>query len=273
MISDKQTTLLVRSGVVFAAMGTILMASYAIYALKSTSKIGEDNKQIPQITVSGEGDASAIPDMATLDFTVRAESKQQKTAANDVNTSMKKLVDALKEAGLSEADIKTTSYNLNPQYDWIQQVCPQQVLTEAKPCIPGKQQLRGYEVSQRIMISMKGKANFDNASNFIDIVSKNGATDIGQLSFTIEKPEKVEALAREKAIKQAKSKAEKMADELGVNLVRIVGFNEGGTVPMYNERVMYSKSSMDSVGGIAPTLPVGQNQYKSSVSITYEIGE
>lgn len=271
MITEKQTTMLVRSGVVLAVTGTVLMASYAIFALKEMSFLGKGDKQISSISVSGEGDASTIPDMATLDFTVRAEAKQQKTAANEVNATMKKLVDALKAAGLPESDIKTTSYNLNPEYDYIQQVCPMQTLV-AQPCTPGKQQLRGYAVSQRIMISMKGKQNFDNASDFLDIVSKNGATDIGQLSFIVEKPEKTQAEAREKAIKQAKDKAEKLADQLDVELVRIIGFSEGGNYPIYNERMMYSKA-MDTMGGSAPVLPVGQNQYKSNVTITYEIEE
>jgi uncharacterized protein YggE len=271
MITDKQITTLVRSGVALASFGVILMASFAISELKTMSYIGEADKQISSISVNGDGDSSAVPDMASLTFMVRAEAKLQKTAANDVNSKMKILVDALKAEGLKDNDIKTESYNLSPLYDYIQQVCPVQTMT-AQPCMPGKQQLRGYEVSQRIRISMKGKENFENASNFLDIVSKNGATDLSELQFTVEKPEKVQAEAREEAIKEAKSKAEKLADQLGVELVRIVGFYEGGNQPIYSERLSYSKS-MDMAPGAAPTLPVGENQYRSSVTITYEIAE
>lgn len=273
MITEKQTTMLVRSGVVLATAGTILMAAYALGAFKQMNYIGTENKQVPSISVTGEGEAFATPDMATLEFTVRAESKTQKAASEQVNTTMKKLVDDLKSNGLDEKDIKTTSYDLQPQYDWIQSVCPMPVAGVSQPCNPGKQQLRGYAVSQRIEISMKGKKNFDNAAEFVDVVSKGGATDIGQLSFTVEKPEAIQADAREKAIKEAKKKAEILSEQLGVELVRITGFSEGSNYPVYATGRMLMKADMVANESAAPVLPTGQNQYKSNITITYEIAE
>lgn len=271
MITNKQTTMLVRSGVALAAFGIILMASYAISELKAMSYIGEADKQVSSISVSGEGDAYAIPDMASLSFSVKAEAKEQKIASSDANATVTKLIDALKSAGLNEKDIKTVSYELNPQYDWTQQICPKAEMYIAVPCTPGKQVLRGYAVNQQIEISIKGKKNFENVSSFVDIVTKNGATDVGQLQFKIEKPEKMQSEAREIAIKQAKNKAEKLADQLGVELVRIVGFYEGGYAPEYNGRATLTNKTMDMASGVAPSIPVGQNQYKSNVTITYEI--
>ncbi len=274
MISEKQTTMLVRSGVILAVAGTVLMASFAANSLKEMSFMGESTKVTPTISVSGEGNSYAKPDMATLSFSVKAESKEQKKATDDINSTMKKLVDALKSAGLSESDIQTTDYNLYPQYDYIQQVCPDiKTIMIQQPCTPGKQVLRGYEASQRIQLSIKGKDNFEKVATFVDIVSKNGATDVGQLEFKVEKPEKAQAEAREDAIKQAKDKAEKLADQLDVELVRITGFYENNYSPVYNGRAMMAKESMDMAGGMAPTLPVGQNQFKSNITITYEIAD
>ncbi len=270
MISEKQTTMLVKSGVTLAITGTVLMAAYAMSTLKSMSFIGKSDKQVSSISVTGEGSSYSIPDMASLSFSIKAEAKDQKKAADEVNVSMKKMIDALKVAGLSEKDIKTNSYNLYPQYDWTQQVCPKAEAFIAVPCTPGKQVLRGYEVNQQVEISIKGKENFDNVANFVDVVTKNGATDIGQLQFTVEKPEKIQEEAREIAIKQAKLKAEKLAEQLGVELTRIVGFYEGGYSPEYNGRSAIM-NKMDMAAGAAPTIPVGQNQYKANVTITYEI--
>lgn len=272
MISQKQTTMLVRAAIVLAVIGTILMASFAISTLKGMNYMGKGEKQVPSISVSGDGDAYAKPDMATLDFSIQAESKDQKVAADNVNTTMKKMIEALKAGGISESDIKTTNYSLNPQYDYVQMPCEPTKSISGMGCIPGKQVLRGYQVNQRIQISVKGQ-NFDKVANYVDIVTKNGATDIGQLDFKVEHPEKLQAEAREKAIKEAKQKAEVLADQLGVELVRITGFYEGNSNPEYNGRAMLMNAKMDMVAGSAPTIPTGQNQYKSNVSITYEIAE
>lgn len=272
MISQKQTTMLVRAAIVLAVTGTVLMASYAISTLKGMSYLGKGEKQVPSISVTGDGDAYAKPDMATLDFSIQAENKDQKIAADNVNTSMKKMIEALKAGGISESDIKTTNYSLNPQYDYMQMPCEPTKGLSGIGCIPGKQVLRAYQVNQRITISIKGD-NFNKVATYVDIVTKNGATDIGQLDFKVEKPEKLQAEAREVAIKEAKKKAEVLADQLGVELVRITGFYEGGSMPEYNGRAALMNAKMDMVAGAAPTIPTGQNQFKSNVTITYEIAE
>ncbi len=269
-MTEKQTTLLIRSGVILAAAGTLLMITYAYQAFDAS---GAKNDITPTISVSGEGKHFVAPDMATVSFAIRAEAKTQTEATTAVNTKMEKLVGALRDAGLSEKDIKTTSYNLYPQYDYIQQVCPQAEIGRAIPCVPGKQQLRGYEVSQHIEVSMKGKKNFDNAAQFVDIITKQGATDMSQLSFGVENPEEAQAVARNAAIEEAKSKAKVLAKQLGVDLVRITGFSEGGSAPYYAERMMMKGAGMMDQATPAPTLPVGQNEFRITVNLTYEIAE
>lgn len=272
MISETQSTLLVRVGIAALVAGIFLMGAQGIAALRGLDKDAAKDKQVATVTVSGEGDAYAAADVVTLDFSVSKEAKEQKAASEFVNTTMQKLVDALTAAGLTKNDIKTLSYDLQPQYDYVQQVCPVAAPGYAQPCVPGTQKLRGYMVSQRIEITMRGKENFDNAANFLDIVTKNGATDVGQLNFKVENTDKVQGEAREKAIAQAKTKAEALADQLHVKLVRIASFNENNATPFYGRGGMeYAKVMSAADVSPAPILPVGQNQYHSNVTITYEI--
>ena len=61
--------------------------------------------------------------------------------------------------------------------------------------------------------------------------------------------------------------------ELGVSLVRIVGFSENGNYPMYYAKAEMSMAA-DGRGGApvpAPEIPVGENKIISNVSVTYEI--
>ena len=83
----------------------------------------------------------------------------------------------------------------------------------------------------------------------------------------------VKEKARAEAIAKAKAKAETLADELGVRLVRITSFNEGGDYPIYNfGRDAFMKAGMaESAPTMAANVPVGENKFISTVTITYEV--
>jgi uncharacterized protein len=100
-----------------------------------------------------------------------------------------------------------------------------------------------------------------------------GANNVSGLSFTIDDEDALTAEAREQAINDAEEKAEELADQLGVSLVRIVGFNEGGGgYPVQYARAEMTMMALDEGAvGSAPSLPVGENKISSFVTITYEI--
>jgi len=84
--------------------------------------------------------------------------------------------------------------------------------------------------------------------------------------------EAVQDQARSAAIADARTNADKLASELGVSLVRIVGFNDqssGGIVPiMYAENAMVASAS---AAAPAPAIPQGQQKVTDNVSVTYEV--
>jgi hypothetical protein len=111
-----------------------------------------------------------------------------------------------------------------------------------------------------------------NMEKIVSGLGDNGATNLSSINFTVDDMDKLKADARKEAISKAKIKAEQLAKDLGVELVRIISFNEGGDYPVMN----YARADMMSVkaegAGAAPTvLPVGQNKMVSNITITYEI--
>ena len=92
-------------------------------------------------------------------------------------------------------------------------------------------------------------------------------------NFTVEHQDAVEAQARASAIAKAQAKADQLAKDLGVSIVRIVSFNEGSIYPMMFGGGLEMKA-MSADAGIAPmaaNIPAGQNKYTSNVTIVYEI--
>ena len=160
--------------------------------------------------------------------------------------------------------IKTTDYSINPQYDYVNGVCE-----PGGACRPGSQTLRGYQVTQTLEVKVRDTKK---AGDLLSGVGSKGATQVSSLSFTTDDDDKLKADARAKAITDAKGKADELAKQLGVSLVRVVGFSEDGNYPVYYAKTMAMDSAgMGSAPSPAPELPTGQNKITSNVSVTYEI--
>lgn len=217
------------------------------------------------ITVTGEGEVLAKPDIGQFSFSVMAEADTAEAAQEQSAESINEIMGYLEEAGIEEKDIKTTGYNVYPRYEW----------ETATDCLfPGEcdreRVLRGYETTQTMYVKVR---ETDKAGEFISGVGSRGATNISGLNFTIDDETALQAEAREKAIADAKEKAEALADDLGMHIVRVVGFNEGG-----NYGIMYAAKGLggdmameESVANTAPSLPMGENAITSNVTITYEL--
>ena len=85
----------------------------------------------------------------------------------------------------------------------------------------------------------------------------------------------VQDQARDEAIADAKQKAEMLAKQLGVRLVRVVSYNDSGNYPqpMYARDMAYGMGGAEnqSTKAVAPSISIGENKVTSNVSITYEI--
>ena len=170
------------------------------------------------INVRGEGEVLAKPDIGQFSFSVRAEGDDAATAQEQSAEAINAIIDYLTEAGVEEKDIKTQNYNLNPRYRYEEREC-----TSGFYCPPGDPIIDGYEVSQMVLVKVR---NLEGAGDLISGVGSRGATNISSLNFTIDDESVLKAEARAKAIKDAKEKAEVLAGDLGVRVVRMIGYWE-----------------------------------------------
>lgn len=243
----------------------VFLGINALAQLQSLRYIGAGLQATNTISVSGEGEAVAVPDIATFTFTVTSKKSTVAAAQSEATTKINAITKYLKDQGIEERDIKTSDYSVYPQYDYVQAACTGGV------CPPGRQVLNGYEVRQTTSVKVRDTGK---AGDLLTGVGQNGATEVSGLNFTFDDPDGVQKEAREKAIADAKAKADELAKELGVRLVRVVSFNESGSYPP----IYYARDSAYGMGGVAnetkavaPQISVGENKVTSNVSITYEI--
>lgn len=255
----------------------ICLVFFAVFLL---AKIFTEFKRLPYvgkevypqstITVTGQGEAYAIPDIATFDFTVTEVGDTVQQAQEKLDQKINKSLAAVRESGVEDKDIKTTNYNVYPKYEWNQAPCPLSANGIVRPCPPGKNVLVGYEVSETITVKVR------DTKKAADLVTKVGAADVSNISglqFTVDDREKYMAQAREDAINEAKAKAKVLAKELGVGLGKILYYNDNsGPQPYYASGMGGSDAVMAAAPMVAKAeLPTGESKITSSVSITYEI--
>lgn len=248
---------------IVAAAIVIALGAYVYQTLKATKYMFGGPVTI---SVMGEGEAVAVPDIANFSFSVYAEGADAKEAQSKSAESTNAILAYLKEQGVEDKDIKTQYYNLNPRYEYTESVCNSRGM-----CTTGERVLRGYEVSQNVSVKVRAT---EKAGDLISGVGALGATDVSGLNFTIDDEDALTAEAREKAITDAEEKGKKLAESLGVDIVRMTGFyeNDGGMYPMYSKSSMgMAEEGYAMDAAIAPSMPSGENTITHSVTIIYEV--
>jgi uncharacterized protein YggE len=242
------------------ALVCIAFAAIA-FGMNNLDAIKHPNGQVASISVTGEGEVTAVPDIATVSFTVRESGKTvpeaQKLAEAKIAAAMK----SLKALNVNtDKDVKTLSYTVNPKYE-----SQQMGYCSGYVCPPTKTVVNGYEVAESVSIKVR---KVDQAGDVIGALGKENITEINGPDFTVDDMDKAQADAKALAIKQAKDKAEVTAKALGVSLGSITQFSEDGNGGYYPMMAMSSgmAKSADTV-----SLPQGENVIKSHVTITYTL--
>lgn len=239
----------------------ILVFAYAAMNFTGSYSKSIQPSSFRSFSVSGEGKATAIPDVAQFTFSVITQGGKdiaglQKDNANKTNSA----INFVKSKGVDSKDIKTQTYNIEPRYQYYN--CPHPESSVA-PCPPPD--IVGYTISQTIQVKIR---DFGKIGEIISGVVESGANSVSQLSFTIDNPDSAQNNARTEAIQKAKEKAESVAKAGGFHLGRLLSIEEGGgyvPVQRFAEMGMVQKSTL------APTIEPGSQEINVTVTLKYEI--
>ena len=217
--------------------------------LLSAPAAAETASDIPAaISVTGEAQVSVPPDLAHIDAGVASDAKTAREASDANNAAMGKVLIALKGAGIDEKDIQTTRLSLQPEY---------------APNRTGPSPIVGYRASNRVTIRLR---DVNKVAGVIDTLVAAGANDIGNVSFSVSQASKLLDDAREKAVADARRKAEIYAKAAGVTLGVPLSISEEGTAaPVFRSKMAVPMTA-------APTpIAQGEETLSVSVSVTWAI--
>ena len=201
----------------------------------------------PAISVTGEATISVPPDRAEIDAGITSDARTAREASDANNAAMGKVIAALKGAGIDEKDMQTSRLSLQPQY------------SAPVSNRPGPATIVGYRATNRVAIRLKDVAK---VASVIDTLVSAGANDISNINFTVSNASKLLDDAREKAVADARRKAEIYAKAGGVALGAPLSISESGAP----QPVFRTKMAMPAAMAGAPT-PIAQGEETLSVSV------
>ena len=227
---------------------TLLAAALAAVPLLAAPALAQ---VIPPATVSvtGEATVSVPPDLAQVDGGVSSDAKTAREAFEANNAAMGKVLLALKGAGIAEKDIQTSRLSLQPQ--------------NAPSRSGGPSTIVGYRASNRVTVRVRDVAK---VASVIDTLVGAGANDIGGIGFSVSNVSKLLDEARERAVADARRKAEIYAKAAGVTLGAPVSISEEsspGPIP-------YRRMAAGMPVSAAPVAQ-GEETLQVTVSVSWAI--
>lgn len=202
------------------------------------------------VTVTGNGRASAAPDLAILSIGVEATRPTAKQAMAGQTTAAEALLDVLHKQGIEDRDIRTDSLSLAPVY------------TQSTN---GDSKVTGYQAGQSFSVKVR---DIDRTGQVIGAVNDatGNAGRINGVVFDVADPSGLRAKAREAAYRDAYDKASQHARLSGHRLGRLVSLSEG-------ESVRPGPGAAPGVSADEPSVPLapGEIEEQVTVSAVYEL--
>lgn len=236
------------------------------------------------LTVTGEGQANAAPDLATVRLGVEERAPTAEGAMTRANKRMQAILDAVKAKGVSENDLQTTDLSMYFERDHEPRPFPtprpegdspedrksaeDRKVEMEKAEVEAKQMVAEghYVVRNTVIVSVR---DLSKIGDVIGSAMQAGANHLHGFELSIEDPSPVQEKARDKAIAQAIDKAKKMAKKAGIDLGPIIEISETGSshpIPMASKRMMDLQESK---------VPVEQGQMSvtQTVQVVFAIEE
>jgi len=207
------------------------------------------NSQQEGIWVAGRGEVSAVPDIATLRLGIEAQETSVAEAQSQAIEAMDRVMAALTDNGMAKKDIQTQYFNIRRVTKWDREKEEEVVI--------------GYRVTNMVTVKIR---EIDRIGSIIDAVAAAGGdfTRIESISFSVDDPSAYHQEARQKAMADAKTKAEQLAELAGVKLGKPTYISESAYLPppIYRQD-LYEKGAAAPV----PETPISPGEMEISLTI------
>jgi len=211
------------------------------------------------ISVTGNGTATAAPDVAYVVIGVESINEDAALAVEDSTKRMDAVMAALEELGIAAKDVQTVNYNM-----WLEQTAKPEVRTLVETDEP--QLMERYHVANQVRVTVR---DMTKVSDLLEKALQAGANRVEGITFGIEDTDALSEQAREEAIADAKAKADQLATGFGAKVGAVYSVSEWGG----SEPVMYAAADRMGMGGGGVPVSGGELTVNVQIQVQFEIAE
>ena len=235
-----------------AALGLAPVVALSLAALPLTAQTGTPpTPPPPSISTSGVGETSVVPDRAMISVAVESQGQTAAAAGAENAQLQTKVIDAVKAAGVAAAQIRTSGYNVFPEY------------TQATG---GKgPRISGYRAHNTVQVEVR---NLESVGKVIDAVLAAGATNLGGLSLFASNTDAARREALQKAVAKARADAEVAAAAASGSLGALLELStEPFAVP---QPIMVRAAMADARMAAATPVEAGEMTVQAVVHVRWQ---
>ncbi len=206
------------------------------------------NKTVNILIVRGTGVVETFPDQAKINLQVETEASTAKEAVTTNAEKMTNVINKLKSIGIPKEKIETTYFSIYPVY------------SESPPYTA-----IGYKVNNRVMVTTNKTYEI---GKIIDAAVEAGANKVNGVYFTLsdQKMKEIEKIAIKKAVENAETKAEAIAESAQIKLTKIINIAETG---IYKPAPVNLYEIAKAETGASTPISPGQIKVTATIQITY----
>ena len=217
----------------------------------STARAAEPMPRL--VSVSGDGEVKARPDMAYVTIGVEARKPTLADARAQVTATIDRVLALAKDLRIEPRYVDASQLQVQPEYRWNEK--------------DSQRVLLGYVVSRQVEIELH---DLERLGTLFERAVSAGANQLGGARLDSSKRKELEREALAKAVDDARLKADTLARAAGAKLgaVQALSASQGmPPQPMYKERTVMAAAPMADAA--EQTYTTGEMTFSASVSAQY----
>lgn len=209
------------------------------------------------VSVSGQGEVRALPDMAYLTIGVEARRPTLAEARSLVTATVERVLALTRELKIDPKQVDSSGLQVQPEYRWNDK--------------DSQRVLLGYVVSRQVEVELR---NLDQLGTLLERSVSAGANQVGNPRLDSSRRAELEREALSRAVADARLDAETLATAAGVRLGPVFSLSSSSGPqprPMMAERMLAAAPPMADAA--AESYTTGELTFQASVSAQWELGE
>jgi uncharacterized protein len=216
-----------------------------------TQTVVADDEMVPAIEVSASASFAREPDQAVIQLSVETFAETAIKATQENAGKMSQMGKQLKKFGIAPAQIRTTQFQVDPQYDYKdgRQKDPRPI---------------GYRVHNTVEVDI---LDIKKVGQVIDGAIDAGANRVMGLTFQVRDSEGAYQMALTNAMKNAKKQAEAIAAGAGVKLGNLLWVSTSNRAPA----PVYKSVRAEAMMSADTSISGGEVDIVATVRVKYHI--